>query len=128
MATNVVLVVIRFSKYENFFISQLIVIKLRIPTDDNIIHNRTVWDFQVKSQIIMISFELANCLTQQHQHSAAAAAAAALRGRVGRHLANTNDMRVPGSTTATRCCSCYKNVCELVEFYFRAYIMSKLSC
>ena len=47
---------------------------------------------------------------QQHQRSssavAAATAVAAQRGRVGRHLANRNDMHVSGSTTATRCCSC----------------------
>jgi len=41
------------------------------------------------------------------QHSVAAAAAAAQCGRVGRHLANRNEMLVPGSTTAPRCCSCY---------------------
>jgi len=60
MATNVVLVVlvlapvvvvIRFSKYYNFSISQPIVIKLCTPVQvgDSIIHNRTVSNFQVKS-------------------------------------------------------------------------------
>jgi len=32
-----------------FFISQPIVVKLRIQISDNIIHNRTVSDFQLKS-------------------------------------------------------------------------------
>jgi len=56
MATNVVVVlvllgvvVIRFSMYYGFFISQPIVIKLRTQNDDSILHNRTVSDFQVKS-------------------------------------------------------------------------------
>jgi len=50
MATNVVIVVggdvIRFSKYNNFFISQPIVVKLRIQIGDNILHSHTVLDFQ----------------------------------------------------------------------------------
>jgi len=40
---------IRFSMYYGFFISQPIVIKLRKQIEDNILHNRTVSDFQVKS-------------------------------------------------------------------------------
>jgi len=54
VATNVVIVVefvvvIRFSKYYNSFISQTIVVILRTYTGDNILHNRTVSDFQAKS-------------------------------------------------------------------------------
>ena len=53
-ATNVflllgVLVVIGFSKYQSFFISLPIVIKLRTQSGDNILHNRTVSDFQLTS-------------------------------------------------------------------------------
>jgi len=54
MATNVVpvvlflgVVVIRFSICQGFFISEPIVAKLCIHIGDNIIHNRTVTDFQV---------------------------------------------------------------------------------
>jgi len=55
MATNVVLVlvvgvvVIRFLKYQNFFISQPIVIKFRLLIGDNIPDFRIVSDFKVKS-------------------------------------------------------------------------------
>ena len=49
LATNVVVVVvvIGFSISQNFFISQPIVIKLRTQIGDNILHNRTVSNFQV---------------------------------------------------------------------------------
>ena len=47
--------------------------------------------------IAQLSCQLAYCLMQQQQQ----------HGRVGRHLANRNDMRVPVSTTATRCWSCF---------------------
>ena len=51
MATSLVVVgvVIRFSKYQNFFILQPIVIKHRIQMVGNILYNGTVSDFQVKS-------------------------------------------------------------------------------
>jgi len=56
MATNVVVVLLVGTSccYQNFnflklFISKQIVINLRIQIGDNILHNRTVSDFQVKS-------------------------------------------------------------------------------
>jgi len=55
IAMNVVLgvfVVIRCSKYKSFFISKPIVIKLCIQIEHTILRNRTVSDFQAKSNLI----------------------------------------------------------------------------
>jgi len=56
LATKVLLlvVVVLVVSTKAFFISQPIVIKLRIQIEDNILHNRTVSDFQVKSKLILI--------------------------------------------------------------------------
>jgi len=45
----VVVVVVLFLGVVGFFISQPIVVRLRTQNGDNVIHNRTVSDFQVKS-------------------------------------------------------------------------------
>jgi len=52
---------------------------------------------------------LANAAAAAAGHTTVPARAALQRGCVGRHLANRNEMRVSGSTTATQCCSYITN-------------------
>jgi len=63
-------------------ISQLIVIKLLIQIEDNILHSRTASDIQ------------------QRQQQLRAARAAQQHGCVGRHVANRNEMSVSGSDSS----------------------------
>jgi len=53
-------------KVLKLFISQPIVIKLRIETEDNILHNCAVSDYQVSPNLLIIIFNHQVAYTQQH--------------------------------------------------------------
>jgi len=118
MAMNdVLLVVVGGSCYHIFnllklFISQPAVIKLRIHTEDNILHNCTMSDFQVSSQLINNNYFL---ITNLAMHSSISHSSSS-GPHVQRRSVDASDdtwriemkCAFPGSTV-TRCCSCLRS-------------------